>query len=172
MSETKTIYERLSAATVSGDLSQCAERVADVDYLTAAGVAGSRYGLGGAALRLDLTQDRNDLGPAILATMQLVGEIASKRGWSMHAQKRKRIAYAVLLHYLSPACPECKGRGMIGVDRDKPGEYRPRVCSACDGSGKRPIQRKHQREIREVLYIFERRKEIIEGTIRKLMRGA
>lgn len=172
MSETKTIHERLSAATVSGDLSQCAERIADVDYLTAAGVAGSRHGLGSAVLRLDLTQDRSDLGPAILATIKLVSEIAAKRGWPMHAQKRKRIAYAVLLHHLSPACPECKGRGMVGMDRDRPGEYKPRVCNSCGGSGKRPIQRKHQREIREVLHVLDRRRDVIEGTIRKLMRSA
>lgn len=172
MSEQRTIHERLSAAAVSDDLSQNAERVADVDYLTAAGVAGSRHSLGSAVLRLDLTQDRNDLGPAIIAVMKLVGEIGAQRGWPMHALKRRRIAYAVLLHYLSPACPECKGRGMVGMDRDKPGEYKPRVCNSCGGSGKRPIQRKHQREIREVLHVLDRRRDVIEGTIRKLMRSA
>lgn len=165
----KTIFESLSEATVSGNLSQSDEHLTDVDYIGALGIAGQRSRVGHALLRIELTQDRNDIPQAMRATMDLVASLAKQRGWPMHALRRRKIAMAVLTLFLSPACPACKGRGMIGVDRDNPDEYRPRPCTHCGGSGNRPIQRQYQREIREVLHILNARRTEIGGIVRKAL---
>lgn len=167
-SHEKTVIERMSEASVSDDLSH-RETHCDADVLQAMGIAAIRQPLGHALLRLDLTQDRRDIPRAIEATMDFVGQIATQQGWPMHMLKRRKIATAVLVHYLSPACPACKGRGMIGVERDKPDEYKPRPCNACGGSGTRQLPQKYQREIRHVLAVMQRRQSVIGGIVAKVL---
>lgn len=168
MTDDKTIIERMSQASVSDDLSH-RETFCDADVLQAMGVSGIRQPLGHALLRLDLTQDRRDIPRAIEATMDTVATIARSEGWPMHVHKRRKIATTVLIHYLSPACPACKGRGMLGVERDKPDEYNPKPCPTCGGSGARQLPQKYQREIRHILAVMQARQDVISRIVKKVL---
>lgn len=168
MTDDKTVIERMSTASVSGNLKH-RETLCDVDVLQAMGIAGRRQPLEHALMRLDLTQDRRDIPKAITATMDLVATIARAKGWPMHVLKRRQIATAVLVQYLNPACPTCHGRGMIGVERDKPEAYSPKPCPVCAGSGQRQLPDKHQREIRHILALMQSRQDVVGGIVRKVL---
>jgi post-segregation antitoxin (ccd killing protein) len=76
-----------------------------------------------------------------------------------------------LRHYLKPACGHCKGRGMLGLDRDQAGKAeRVRPCDKCGGSGKAPLPVKYHREIREVLHVMEERRSAVGRRVRRKMR--
>jgi len=170
LTDAPTTIERMSAAVVSGNLAHSNERLRDVDVLHAMGVAAARVGACHALLRYDLTQDKRDIPNAVNATMSLVAELARKKGWPMHVMRRRQIAHAVVLQYVSPACPTCDGRGLIGVDRSEPEKYHPRSCPTCGGSGKRELPKQHQRETREVLRRLEAEMDKMVGEVKKLIR--
>lgn len=164
-----TILERLAEATHSSDLSH-KTRCSDIDYIHALGFAGQRHRQGSALMDLDLTLSPAAMAEAAAAALQITRRVAEKRGWALHPRSARRIATEALRHYVNPACTCCKGRGMTGLDRDQPGKAeRVRPCQACGGSGRQPLQRQHQREIREVLYVMEDRRRKVGAAVRRAM---
>lgn len=169
MNNDKTILQRLSEVTHSSDLTHREVRC-DVDWLHALGLAGRSSEIGHALLVLDRTLDRRDVPAALRETVALTFSLGKKRGWSLTRIKATRIAIEVLGLYVSPACPVCKGRGVTGVERDRPQEYNPKTCVKCGGSGKRPVPPKYNREIRVVLEVLHTRRHEIGRRVRKAMR--
>jgi len=169
--EKKTILERLAEAAHSGDLSH-KPRTCDVDYLTALGAAGARNRHGSALLDLDLTLEAGAMLEALKRTTEIVRQVCAKRGWPLTPMQTKHIAKDALRHYLKPACSACKGRGMLGVERDLPPEQRGRIrpCDACGGSGKEPLPRRYQRELRAVLAVMEQQRHNAGAGVRRKMR--
>lgn len=167
----KTILERLSEASTSDDLSH-KPRVCDVDFVGALGAAGIKNRLGSALLALDLTMDPRFIPRALAEVMKRVQSIGRKERWLMDRSGRKarHIAVEALRHYLIPACQACKGRGMVGVEMDKPNEYHPRPCKACGGSGKRPMPRLHGHEVRRVLADLESGRRDAGVAVRRQMK--
>lgn len=164
-----TIIERLSEAAHSSDLSH-RHTLCDADWLHGLGMAGQKHRQGSALMDLDLTLSPSAMAEAVKATIQITRRIAEKRGWSMHALKARRIATEAVRHYLKPTCGCCSGRGMVGIDRDKPGKaQRVRPCPECGGSGRRPLPKREQREIREVLYVMEEARRRVGGAVRRAM---
>ncbi|ANQ85064.1 hypothetical protein dqs_2027 [Azoarcus olearius] len=159
MHSDKSALERLSAAMTPDDLSH-KPRACDVDYVGALGMAGThnRQGAGAAY-------------EAFKATVELVRHIGQRRAWVLTPIKVRRIAEGALRHYLKPACGCCKGRGMLGLDRDQVGKAeRVRPCDKCGGTGRAPLPVKNQREIREVLYLMEQRRQTVGQRVRRKMR--
>lgn len=169
MQNEKTVVEHMSSASRSSDLTHRPRR-GDVDWLHAKGKAGVRTGSGADILAYDLTLDRKDFVVALKSVMSDVRALAARHGWPMHPLKCKNIAVAALRLYSHPACPTCSGRGMLGVERYSVTEsYSPRPCGDCQGSGKRPIPRKHQREIRETLWVLTSRRHEAAQAVRRAM---
>ena len=171
MNDNKTILERLSEAAHSGDLSHKARRC-DVDYLTALGASGARNRHGSALLDLDMTLKAGAMLEALKRTTEIVRQVCTRRGWPLSPMQTRHIAKDALRHYLKPACGACKGRGMLGVELDLPPEQRGRIrpCDACGGSGKAPLPRRHQRELRAVLAVMEHERHNAEARVRRKMR--
>lgn len=170
MHSDKTVLEHLSQAMTSDDLTHRPTRC-DVDFVGALGMAGAHDRQGSAIMDLDLTLSAGAALEAYRATVELVRHIAQRRGWGLTAMKTRRIAEGALRHYLKPACGHCKGRGMLGLDRDQAGKAeRVRPCDKCGGSGKAPLPVKYHREIREVLHVMEERRSAVGRRVRRKMR--
>lgn len=168
MTEKHSVLERLARAAHSDDLSH-RRGLCDVDYMHGLGMVGQRQQQGAALLDLHMTLEPAAAREALQVAMKVTREVAQRRGFSMPKLKERRVAGEALAMYLHPACTACKGRGMLGVDRSKPAEYRPHVCTTCGGSGKRPAPLKHRREIIEVLCILESRLRSAMASVRKAM---
>lgn len=170
MHSDKTIIERLTQAAHSDDLSH-QEHICDVDYLAALGMAGTTHRHGSALLDLDLTLTPGAALEALKRTAEIVRKTSHKRGWPLTSSQTKHIAKATLRYYLKPACECCKGRGMLGLDRDAAGKaQRVRVCDTCSGSGRAPLPIRYQREIRAALEVMERQRHEVGVAVRRKMR--
>ena len=169
MDKNKTVMERLAEAIHSGDLSH-REQICDVDYVNALGMAARRHRHGAALLELDLSLSATAVPAALKASTDIVRRVADRHGWSMTPMKARRIGMEALRYYLRPACEGCRGRGVVGVERGQPETWHPRPCSACSGSGRRPLPVKYQREIRAVLYVMESERRAVGAVVRKKMR--
>lgn len=173
MSNDTSILERCARAVHSDDLSHRA-KLCDVDYVHGLGMAGQTHQQGTALLDLHMTLDRSAAAGAMEVALQVTRDVARKRGWAMTQMRTRRVAGEALALYLNPACAPCKGRGMLGLDRDKPqqGAERARPCPTCGGSGKRPLPLKHRREIGAVLHVMEGRRHAAMEQVRKVMRSS
>lgn len=167
--ERATVLDRLAAAVHSDDLSH-RKGLCDIDHIHALGMAGQRQRHGTALLDLHMTLGREDAAEALKAAMQITRDVARRRGWPMTPLKTRRVAGEALTHYLRPTCAPCKGRGVIHADMDKPGQYHPKACPTCAGSGKKPLPLKNRREISEVLYVMEDRLRSAMEHVRRALR--
>ena len=163
------IIEHVSRAVHSNDLSHKTTRC-DVDYLQGLGMATRNSRLGSVLIDIDLKYSPKELMPALNEVMKLVYKIAKKNRWEMTPVKCRRIARDALNIYIRPPCQCCKGRGMIGVEPDKPGEYRPRPCSECGGLGFKDLPNKHNREVREALYVMHNARGGVERRVRRVIK--
>lgn len=171
MHSDKTVIERLSEAVHSDDLSH-RHRVCDVDYIAALGAAGVRNRHGTALLDLDLTLTPGAALEALKRTTEIVRRVCQQRHWPLSPMKTKQVAKEALRYYLKPACGCCKGRGMLGLDRDVPPELKERIrpCDACSGTGKAPLPRQYQREIRAALAVMDQERHNAGAGVRRKMR--
>ena len=128
----RTIMERLAEAIGSDDLSECENRC-DADWLKALGVAGIRSPMGTALMDLDLSQNPHRVGPALAEVKATVAFLATRKGWALDRYKLRKISQEALHQYLKSPCKECKGRGMLGVDRAV--IYVEVPCETCGRTG-------------------------------------
>jgi len=166
--EKVTVRERLLAAFTGTDLSVDTERRTDADYLIALGLAQQRAGrASGAAMRLQLTC-ADDYRKARDLVRDLAKKLNAKRGWRLTMAHAGHVGELALAHHVFPACPACDGRG-----REKP-EGAPylsgNICRPCHGTGKRPIQRRHQEQIRQVIEALEQLESLTEYHVRRFLR--
>lgn len=173
MHSDKSILQRLAEARVSDDLTH-KTRLCDVDYCQGAGLAGMRHRVGSALMDLDLTLNKSAVGPALIEVARVVRALSREKNWVVTPRAARNLAGEALRQYLAPACEQCCGRGVLGVDRSDPQAGKPRPCPACRASGKRPIHgdTKTVRRIAEVLAIMERARREFGGAVRRKMRVA
>lgn len=141
--ERRTIEESYTSATQSSNLRCEADRRTDVDVLIAAGCTPGI--LGGALMRLHSEYDRSSEKQARTATdaILLMGKLKSLprvleaiEAWAVlrGLDAPKRLAQAVVAHWLDARCQPCHGRGHELI----PGTPSlGRACKVCKGTGKR-----------------------------------
>ena len=139
----RTIEESYTSATQSSNLRCEADRRTDVDVLIAAGCTPGI--LGGALMRLHSEFDSSSEKQARTATdaILLMGKLKSLphmleviEAWAVlrGLDAPKRLAQAVVAHWLDSACQPCHGCGYELI----PGTPSlGRQCKVCKGTGKR-----------------------------------
>lgn len=167
----KTILQRLSEARVSDDLTH-KHRLCDVDFCHGSGLAAIKHRVGAALMDLDLTLNRSAIMPAYRETINLYIAIGRKKQWSTNSRLAKKVAMEALRNYLNATCGECHGRGVLGVDRSDPDRGQTRACTACNATGKRPINGDSRtvRRVRTMLAVMERARREYSGAVRRKMR--
>lgn len=141
--ERRTVEESYTSATQSSNLRCEADRRTDVDVLIAAGCTPGI--LGSALMRLHSEYD-GSAKPAVMTATEallLMGKLKSLprvlsviEGWAVlqHMEAPKRLAQAVIAHWLAPGCTHCQGRGHEQIAGTP---SLGRKCKACGGTGKR-----------------------------------
>ena len=131
-----TVEERLAQAFESSDLAHSDNRLKDVDFLTALGIAGASSGYS-AIVRLNLALDGASIHEALRETRALTGRMARKRGWVLNSRKLHRVAVLALDLHIRPACPVCHGTKYQGVEVGCVGV--PKPCAKCGATGLRKL---------------------------------
>lgn len=163
--------ERLAAAVRSSDLSQewkAAVSRGDADYLAALGIVGSRYGLGGAVMRMHLSGSREDYRRARLEAVNVARRMNETRNWRLKGDAVRRVAEIALAHHVYPVCPTCHGR-KFEVAEGAPA-LSGNICKPCHGTGLRPVQRRWNGEIRDVMEVLARVGNVIERGVTRMMK--
>lgn len=161
--------ERLLSAFHSSDLSLETDKRKDADHLIALGVAGQRRGrVSSDLMRLTMAGSRSDYRAARESVVALTLRLGGQRGWRISVDNMRKIGEIALAHYTFPVCPHCYGRG-----RDTP-EGSPylsgNICKPCNGSGKRPVQKKFNGEIRDVIEMLGQITTVTERAVSRLLR--
>lgn len=163
-----SLQERLLRAFSSSDLSLNAETRGDADHLVALGYAGrASGGVSGAVMRLHLAGNPSDYQAAKSAVVRLARHMNGVRNW----QLGKHVAVVgelALAYHVLPVCQCCQGR-KYEVPEGTP-YTTANICKPCRGSGKRPVQRKFNAEIRAVIAVLEGIDATTERAVARLLR--
>lgn len=145
------LQERLSSAFNSRDLRSDANQRKDADYLGAMGLA--QRGRGTSTLRLQLSGSQADYLSAREATARMALNMGAARNWRLSVPNLRRVGELALAHHVFPVCPHCRGvRFEVPDGSPYPSS---KVCKPCDGSGERPVQRRFNYQIKEVMIALE-----------------
>jgi hypothetical protein len=161
------VRERLFEAFSADDISISQHQRTDADYLIALGLATAKPGCAATSLRLQ-AGDAAQLREARKATLVLAWRLNDKRNWRLSAANIQKVADAALLHHVHPTCPDCEGRRFEPIPGTPHLSATP--CKRCGGTGIRPIQRKHNDFIRDVLERLRQIDAVTTGAVRKLLR--
>ncbi len=166
--ERGSTHERLLGAFGSSDLLLEADKRKDADYLIALGIASSRRGMEGSVLRLQLAGSQSDYRSARESVVRMTRRMSEVRNWRLSAINVRRVGELALAHHVFPACPVCHGR------RYEVAEGAPalsgNICKPCHGTGVRPVQRKFNGEIRDVIEVLERVGQVTERAVARMLR--
>lgn len=169
MNSRPSALERLNVAMNSSDLSLDFDHRTDLDYVVALGIAEARTGRTAAPLmRLHTTTSRLALKDAYAAVEALVRRLNAKSNWRLNSQSIRTVAERALAHHIAPACPHCCGRGFELQDNSP--VLSAKACKHCQGSGRRPVQRKHRDEITKLISILEQIDSTTERAVARLVR--
>lgn len=166
--EKRTVQERLLRAFESSDLSLVPDERKDADHLIALGLAEAGMGPGSDVLRLRSSGSMTEFKKALRTLVGMVEVLNARRNWNLRPDRVRRVAELALGHYVFPTCQACHGRA-YEVEEGAP-VLSGRICHACGGTGKRPIQRRNRDEIRDVLEVLEKISDSTERAVRRLLR--
>lgn len=167
--EKRGAHERLLGAFKSSDLSLEEDKRKDADHIIALGMASRRTGLMcGAVMRLQLAGSQSEYRRARESVIRLAVQLGDRRGWRLSVPNLHRVGELALAHHVFPACPVCHGRG-YEVEEGAPA-LSGRICKPCHGTGVRPVQRKFNGEIRDVIEVLERIGWVTERVVERLLR--
>lgn len=164
-----TASERLMNAFASSDLSIKAGARKDADYLIALGLA-QQHGrqVSGSLMRLSLAGNQADYRAAREGVVALTKRMNAERNWRLSGPSMRHVGELALAHHVFPTCPACNGRkwetpqgapALSGV-----------ACKACHGTGDRPIQRRHNNHIRDVIEVLKSIDLVTARTVARLVR--
>lgn len=169
MSDRPSTLERLSTALSSSDLSVDADHRGDVDFIVALGMAASRNGSVAAPLtRLHLAGSATELKSTLRSVTGLVRRMNAKRNWRLNGQAVHTVALQALAHHIVPVCQVCQGR-QFELQKGAP-VLSTRICKACHGTGRRPIQKKHRDQVTQVISALEMIDNLTERAVARLIR--
>jgi len=162
--------ERLSLALYTNNLTMDVNRQrTDYDYVVALGIATGRNGSVAAPLtHLHLHSTQSAYRQAHEAVVDLVKRVGSKKNWRLNAGNTKRVADLALAHHVAPACPVCSGRKWQSIPGTPSTSGAP--CTACRGSGRRPVHRNLHDEITQIIAMLEKADDLTSRTIGRLLR--
>lgn len=154
MSERAGAFERLSVALGSSDLTLDPNHRGDLDYILALGVASHRHSaVSGPLMHAHIAGRPEDLKAAYKAVLGLVKRMNLKKGWRLAGHGMHAVALHALSHHISPVCTHCHGRKF--ELQDGAPALSAKVCKACHGTGRRPVQKKHRDQINAVIAALE-----------------
>ncbi len=169
MSDRPSALERLSTAVTSSDLTLDANHRGDLDYVTALGIASLRHSAAASPLmRLHLSSSPATLKTAYKSVLALVKRMNAKKNWRLAGHSMHVVALQALSHHVSPACPVCQGRKF--ELQDGAPVLSTKMCKACHGTGRRPVQKKHREAITEVIAALEVIDSVTERAVARLVR--
>jgi hypothetical protein len=163
-----SLQERLISALSSSNLRVDLERRGDADYVAALGAASRRNGdVAGAVMRVHLVGSAADYREAVDATTRLTRHLNAVRNWRLGGREIRLVGELALGYHVRPACPACHGR-RYEVPEGSP-HTNGNICKPCRGSGKRPVQRRLNLEIRGVLAVLEHSDDVTAREVRRLL---
>lgn len=169
MSDRPSVFERLSTAVSSSDLTVDPDHRTDVDFITALGIAGSRHSaVASPMMRLHLSGTHTNLKSAYNSVLGLVKRLNSKRAWRLHAHAQSTVAMQALSHHVAPTCPHCQGR-KFELQEGSP-VLSAKACTHCRGTGRRQVQKKFRDQINYVIAALEQIDELTERAVARLVR--
>jgi hypothetical protein len=167
--ERLTEKERLHSAFGSGDLSLRAGRRGDADHLIALGLAARQVGgPADALIRVHLASSTTDLRAALRSTLSVAKRLAQARGWKVNGRNLVRVAELALAHHIYPTCLHCSGRGFEKAPNAP--VLTTKRCTHCDGTGRRPIQKRWRPEIAELISVLERIDSVTQAAVVRRLR--
>lgn len=169
MSERPSVFERLSTAVSSSDLTMDPDHRTDVDFITALGIAGSRHSaVASPMMRLHLSGTNTNLRAAFNSVLSLVKRLNAKKNWRLRPHSLNTVALQALSHHVAPTCPHCQGR-KFELQEGSP-VLSAKACTHCRGTGRRPVQKKHRDEIAHVIASLEQIDSVTERAVARLVR--
>lgn len=157
--------DRLASAMASGNLAWDTERVRDVDYIAALGMAGIHHKTASAIYRMLHSGDRASCNAAAVEIVKLIRRMACRQGWSLKPHKFAQLAHETLAFALAPRCPACLGRKYEPMPGSPCLSDRP--CQHCRGTGLRRTDGVPY--LKDVLAEIERAESIITHRVGRYM---
>lgn len=168
MSERPSVFERLSVAQGSSDLTLDANHRGDLDFIIGLGMAARHSSAASPLMRLHIAATPAAMRSAYNSVLSLVKRFNSKRNWRLAGRSMHVVAVHALSHHVDPVCPACHGR-KFELQEDAP-VLSTKHCKACHGTGRRPVQKKHQEQISYVIAALENIDSVTERAVARLVR--
>lgn len=169
MSDRPGVFERLTTALNSSDLTLDANHRGDLDMVIGLGIAAHRLGSVSAPLmHLHVNASPAALNEAYQAVLSLVKRINAKKNWRLAKPGLHAVALHALSHHVDPTCPHCHGR-KFELQQDSP-VLSAKLCRSCHGTGRRPVQKKHKEQINAVIAALEQIDSTTERAVGRLVR--
>jgi hypothetical protein len=162
------VRERLVNAFQSSDLSIESGVRKDSDFLIALGLAqqnGRR--VSGSLLRITMEGRQADYRSARQAVVEMTKRINDERCWRLSGPNCRLVGELALAHYIFPMCHHCEGRKFDLIPGTRSLSATP--CQACHGTGERPIQRKHNNHIRDMIELLKQVDGATVAAVRRLV---
>lgn len=169
MSERPGVFERLSTAVHTSDLTVDPDHRRDADFVIALGLAGSRHAKAASHLmRLHLDGTHTSLKAAYHSVLALAKRLNAKKAWRLNGKALHAVALQSLSHHVSPTCTHCHGRKFEVLEGSP--TLSTEACKHCHGTGRRPIQKRHREQIQQLIAVLESIDEVTERAVARLVR--
>lgn len=169
MSDKPSVFERLSVAVGSSDLTMDAIHRGDLDFIVALGISSSRNGaVASSLMRLHLASTPAALKAAYASVLNLVKRLNAKRNWRLAGHSMHAVALQALSHHIVPVCNHCHGRKFELIEGAP--ALSAKACRHCHGTGRRPVQKKHREHIEAVIAVLEGIDSTTERAVARLVR--
>jgi hypothetical protein len=153
----------------TSDLTIDADHRTDADYIVALGIASRRHSaVAGPLMRVHLAGSHTAIESAYNSVLAMVKKLSAKKNWRLHGHALKTVAMQALSHHVDPVCPKCHGR-KFDLQDDAP-VLSTRHCKACNGTGRRPVQKKFRDEITQVIAALEVIDSVTERAVARLVK--
>lgn len=169
MSERPGVFERLTTALSSSDLTLDANHRGDLDMIIGLGIASHRLSsVAGPLMRLHIASSPAALNSAYESVLALVRRFNAKKNWRLAKHGLHAVALHALSHHVDPTCPACQGRKFELQDGSP--VLSTKLCKQCNGTGRRQVQKKHRDEINHVIAALEQIDSVTERAVARLVR--
>lgn len=169
MSDRPSVFERLSTAIGSSDLTADPIHRGDLDYIIGLGIASARHSaVASPMMRLHLASTPAALRNAFQSVVGLTKRMNAKKNWRLNTRSIQVVALQALSHHVNPVCPHCHGRKFELMEGAP--ALSARHCKHCHGTGKRPVQKKHRDCINQVITALEQIDDVTERAVARLVR--
>ena len=145
--------DRLSPALVASDLT-VTDHLDNAHFVAALGLASQVYPIASPLVRMYLAHDKGAVHEARACACAFARKAAARRGVRLSVSELVKVGRLALEYSVNKTCPRCGGTKYELI----PGTtcLSNKVCTACNGDGRRTLPRKHRALIVEVVARIER----------------